>query len=64
MGSIYQLYSQKELKGLDDKHKKRLQAELSQHVKNDPMVRQIIKTHRNMRKHLREKLAPAYDRKK
>jgi hypothetical protein len=56
MGSPHHIYSPKELSGLSAANRKRLQKEISQLVKNDPMVREIIKAHRNMRKHLKEKL--------
>jgi len=56
MGSPDNLYSCKELETLDAGEIQDLKRRISRLVNADPMVGEIIKAHRAMRKHLRAKL--------
>jgi hypothetical protein len=62
MGSPHHVFSPKELTSLGKGEVKKVGAEISQHVKNDPMLKEIVKVHRSMRNHLKQKLAPLYNK--
>jgi hypothetical protein len=56
MGKRHNIITPAELKKLDQKKKADLQKEMTQHIKNDPMLKEVVKLHGKARKHLKNKL--------
>lgn len=62
MADLYNVYSPKELEGLSDSDKKKLQAELAKHIKASREVRAIICAHDELNASLKGKLRDTYDK--
>ena len=60
MGSPQRHFPPSKLKKLSKPQMRALQAELNQNIKNDPMMRALITAHKQMSKHLREKLGQKF----
>jgi hypothetical protein len=56
MGKLHNVLTPGELGKLDKAKKAELQKKLTEHISNDPMLREIVKRHEIIRKHLKEKL--------
>ena len=56
MGKLHHVLNPGELGKLDKAKKDKLQKKLTEHIRNDPMLREIVKRHEIIRKHLKEKL--------
>jgi hypothetical protein len=56
MGKLHNILTPAELKKLSQSEKNDLQKKMTQHIKNDPMLKEIVRLHGKVRKHLKEKL--------
>jgi protein required for attachment to host cells len=56
MGQLHHVLTPAELGKLNKEQKKELQKKLTQEIENDPMLKEIVKRHGVVRKHLRQKL--------
>jgi uncharacterized membrane-anchored protein YhcB (DUF1043 family) len=62
MSDVYNVYSPKELEGLSDSAKKKLQSELNKQIKASREVRALISAHDELNASLKDKLRKTYNK--
>ncbi len=60
MGSPYKHFSPAKLKKLSKEQMSALRKELQRHIKEDPMMRALISSHKAMTKRLKEKVVKKF----
>jgi len=60
MGSPQKHFPPSKLKKLSKKRISALRAELRRHIKEDPMMRAVVSAHKQMTKHLTQKVAKKF----